>query len=280
MNNNDQQPPEPPKENIPPAPNFVPHYNQPPQKQKPEPDPPKIITDPLNTSNLLGALLRRPMDFVATIHKNNAVPWLPLAIIAIICLSLFGLVVGAFSAGDQLWAAPLKIVGGTTFAAIICLPSLYIFASLSGIEARFQTLAAILTACVAITSLLLVGFAPVVWLFSTSSDSAVFFGFLCLTLWLICLTFGFRFISRAAKILGTGNAPHLGVWCGVFLIVTLQMPTTLRPIIGTPGKSEKLLTLDEKKFFIIHWADQFKTNNNKAYIKENNNSSETNKAYR
>jgi len=208
------------------------------------------------------------MDFVATIEKNSAVPWLPLAIIATICLSLFGLVVGAFSAGDQLWAAPLKIVGGTTFAAIICLPSLYIFASLSGIEARFQTLAAILSSCIAITSLLLVGFAPVVWLFSTSSDSAVFFGFLCLTLWLICLTFGFRFITRAAKILGTGNAPHLGVWCGVFLIVTLQMPTTLRPIIGTPGVDEKLLTLDEKKFFLVHWGEQFNDSQDPDYFEE------------
>jgi len=250
---NESQPPEIPKQKTHPAPNT----QSPEQRQKPET--PKVINTPLTLSNTLGFLLKKPMNLVATIDKKHSAPWLPLALLTFLSLTLFGVVVGAFSAGNQLWAAPLKIVGGVTFAAIICLPSLYIFACLSGIEARFQTLAAILLSAIAITALLLVGFAPVIWLFSTSSSSAVFFGFLCLTLWIICLSFGFRFISRAASTLGTKNAAHLGVWTGVFLLVTIQMPTTLRPIIDS-SEHEPILTLDEKKFFLTHWAEQLSNN--------------------
>ena len=40
--------------------------------------------------------------------------------------------VGDFSGGTQLWAAPLKIAGGTLLTAAICLPSLYVLACLGG----------------------------------------------------------------------------------------------------------------------------------------------------
>jgi hypothetical protein len=42
----------------------------------------------------------------------------------------------------------------------------------------------------------------------------------------------------------------------VFILVTLQLSTSLRPILG---RSEKFLTLDEKKFFIQHWCDSADT---------------------
>jgi hypothetical protein len=41
------------------------------------------------------------------------------------------------------------------------------------------------------------------------------------------------------------------VWSGIFLLVTLQMTTSLRPIIG---RSDDFLT-SEKKFFLQHWGD-------------------------
>ncbi|SHJ69087.1 hypothetical protein SAMN02745181_2363 [Rubritalea squalenifaciens DSM 18772] len=226
---------------------------------QPQPEPPvepgKPIQEYLNFSSLLSHLLKRPMDVLATMESKKAVPWAPLLTLAFCCLLIFGLVIGTFSAGTQLWAAPLKIMGGVAFSAIICLPSLYIFSCLAGIESRFQTISGLLASAISLIALLLVGFAPVIWLFSTSSDSLPFFGFLCLALWLICLGFGFRFISNAAKILGAKNGFHLKVWCTVFLLVTLQMPVTLRPIIGQSDE-HKLLNLEEKKFFLTHWGEQ------------------------
>ena len=52
--------------------------------------------------------------------------------IALLCLVAYGVVVGAFSGGTQLWAAPLKIAGGALMTTAICLPSLYVLACLGG----------------------------------------------------------------------------------------------------------------------------------------------------
>ena len=38
--------------------------------------------------------------------------------------------------GNQLWIAPAKLALGTILSVLICLPSLYIFACLGGIDAR------------------------------------------------------------------------------------------------------------------------------------------------
>jgi len=52
--------------------------------------------------------------------------------IAVACSLIYGVIVGSFSGGVQWWAAPLKISAGLLISALICLPSLYIFACLSG----------------------------------------------------------------------------------------------------------------------------------------------------
>ena len=44
---------------------------------------------------------------------------------------------------------------------------------------------------------------------------------------------------------------HLALWCLMFVLVCVQMTTTLRPLLGT---SDRLLTY-EKKFFVEHWWD-------------------------
>jgi hypothetical protein len=220
------------------------------------PKPPETgtpIDGPFSLSTILNTLLKKPLDLIATVHHRQRLPWLPLLLISILCLSVFGLVVGAFSGGQQFWAAPLKIVLGLGFGALICLPSLYIFCCLSGIDVSFQTVMGILISSIALLALLLVGFAPVVWLFSTSSSSTAFFGFLCIALWLICLSFGFKLINRSARFLGVKSTSHLKAWMAIFTLVTLQLPTTLRPIISS---SDQLFNFEDKKFFLTHWLEQ------------------------
>ena len=56
-----------------------------------------------------------------------------------------------------------------------------------------------LCSIVALSGLLLVGFAPVVWLFSVSSTSSVFIGFMLLALWMICVGFGFNLVFCAGR---------------------------------------------------------------------------------
>ena len=209
-------------------------------------------------SNLLSKLLRKPLSIFHELETKDVLWKIPitLILISVVSLTVFGLVVGTFSWGNQIWAAPLKIVSGLMFSALICLPSLYIFTCIGGLEARFSTVVGMLCSIVALSGLLLVGFAPVVWLFSVSSTSSAFIGFMLLALWMICVGFGFNLVFCAGRAMGMTNTGHLLVWCFIFLLVTVQMTTTLRPIVG---KSESLFNFEEKKFFLQYWSEELQT---------------------
>ena len=206
-------------------------------------------------SNLLSNLLRKPLSIFHELETKKVLWKIPitLILISVVSLTVFGFVVGTFSWGDQIWAAPLKIVSGLMFSALICLPSLYIFTCIGGLEVRFSTVVGMLCSIVALSGLLLVGFAPVVWLFSASSTSAIFIGFMLLSLWMICVGFGFNLVFCAGKAMGMTNKCHLLVWCLIFLLVTIQMTTTLRPIVG---ESDMLFNFEEKKFFLQYWSEE------------------------
>lgn len=253
-----------------PAPPQIP---QPPQSSytPPQPTPPagyEELDGGFSHANILNKLLRKPLSLVHSLETSEDGAKLPfrLLLIAVASLAVFGLVVGSFSAGSQLWAAPVKIIGGLLFSAIICLPSLYIFTCLGGLDAKFRTVAGLLCCLVALTSLLLVGFAPVVWLFSVSSNSIGFMGFLLVALWILCAGFGLMLVFRAGRALGMKGSGHLVIWCFVFLLVTLQMPTTLRPIIG---KSDQFLNLEEKRFFLHYWSEQVTGEINRDFEDDN-----------
>src|SRR5437016_7739332 len=57
-------------------------------------------------------------------------------VVTVACALIYGFVVGTFSGGTQLWAAPVKITAGLVLAALTCLPSLYVFGCLGGAQAR------------------------------------------------------------------------------------------------------------------------------------------------
>ena len=63
--------------------------------------------------------------------------------------------------------------------------------------------------------------------------------------------FGLGFLK---KVLRLENVLRLGpyhVWAGLFIVVTLQMSTALRPILGS---AEPFLPT-EKRFFLEHWGE-------------------------
>ena len=219
---------------------------QPPPLESPLPEKPDMKT-------LCEALLRRPQALVARLADGNHGATGRFAALAVVSFLLFGFVVGCFAKHEQLWAAPLKITAGLVFAGVICFPSLYIFSTLAGARVSMQQLAACLAGALALAGLLLLGFAPAVWIFAESTDSLGFMGSLSIGAWLIALLFALRFLKSVVFATGGNQKGPLAIWCGVFLLVTLQMTTSLRPILG---RSEALLT-QEKKFFLQHWGENF-----------------------
>jgi hypothetical protein len=201
---------------------------------------------------VIEALLKFPGRIIYELQNNwhaGLSGWL--LAFGLIGMAVYGLVVGSFSGGAQLWIAPAKLALGTFLAILICLPSLYIFTGLAGIDVRLRTVIGVLFAAVALSSLLLIGFAPVAWIFSQSTDSTAFMAGLHLILWVIAISFGLRLIGAMGRLLTGSTRGQMKLWNLIFILVCLQMTTTLRPIIGT---SDRFLP-GEKKFFLTHWFE-------------------------
>jgi hypothetical protein len=170
--------------------------------------------------------------------------------ITLISALIYGVVVGTFSGGEQLWAVPLKIAGGLFVSAVICLPSLFIFSCLSGSKARLSEVSGLLAAFLALMTILLIGFAPVAWVFSQSTSSVAAMGGLHLAFWFIATCFGLRLLGRGFRHCGAESG-LMRVWMIIFLLVALQMSTALRPLVGTAPT----LLPQTKQFFIAHWME-------------------------
>jgi len=206
----------------------------------------------VNAVSSAEALLRAPGRILFELRNGNGrtVGHAVLAA-ALFCLAAYGLTVGMFSWGDQVWSAPLKISLGALFSALICFPSLVIFSFLAGSDSSIGEIFVLLLATLALSSLLLLGFGPVSWVFTQSTESAAFMGALHIVFWLVGVYYGIRFLGAATGFLDGDRGRHIAAWSFIFLLVTLQMMTTLRPLVG----SSEVLLQKEKKFFLTHWAE-------------------------
>ena len=206
---------------------------------------------PLPQPGLLGVLdgvLRFPKNLMHELARD------PLAHVRVLlvllgAMAVAGVFVGGFSGGMQLLLVPLKLSLGMVLCALICFPSLHVFACLSGARHGLRETAGALLAGITLTSVLLVGFAPVSWVFSQATDSAAVMGGLHVTFLLVSAHFGLRLTRRALADVGGQRVPALGLWTLVFVVVVLQMTTTLRPLVG-PFDG---VALADKAFFLSHW---------------------------
>jgi hypothetical protein len=205
----------------------------------------------LGPGSILETLLKCPEDlFVEIKGKRVAEVTRKLLALGLLCYLIYGCLIGSFSGGMQWWAAPVKAAGGMLFSALICLPSLYIFGCLARSESSLQHCVALLSGLVALSGVLLIGFLPVGWVFSTSSETLRFMGFLHLLFWWITLLFGAGFLRAGIQALGSETTLPIRIWSFMFILVCFQMTTTLRPLIG-PGYR---FFPEEKRFFLSHWA--------------------------
>jgi hypothetical protein len=199
---------------------------------------------------LVDSLLRNPRRVVWQIRYHDARPiFARLGSASLAGALCYGLVIGSFARGDQFWIAPVKVAGGLLASALICLPSLYVFATVNGARARFSDVAGLACGFIALAVLLLIGFAPVAWIFSASTESADLVGGLHIAFWLVCVGFGYRFLRAGLLLFDLRPGPGLGLWAAIFVLVSLQMTCALRPIVGG---GEPFLPAT-KLFFLDYW---------------------------
>lgn len=224
----------------------------------PGPPPPAAPDDPAPIVNLVAAveaILRQPRQVIREVGCPGSGRLIAgMLFVAILCSLVYGAIVGAFSGGDQVWAAPVKVAAGLLLSALICLPSLYIFSCLGGSQARLLEVAGLVAGLLLLMTILLIGFAPVAWIFSQSTQSIAAMGALHLAFWCISTCFGVRFLNAGfAQRAGSGDG--VKVWVVIFVLVMLQMTTALRPLVGT---ADTFLPV-EKKFFVAHWIETLRT---------------------
>ncbi len=214
-------------------------------------------------SGAIAALLKSPGSILYELVRGQRPGRIALSLALITMLGLlgFGGITGSFSLSPW-WTTTIKISGGVLFAALICLPSLYIFAALSGMSLELKAVTGILLITTGLTALLLAGFTPLVWVFGGSSNSISFIGGLLVVVWIFSLLFGMNLLMKCARALGMTDGIHLWIWCFMFLLVTLQVSCAVRPLLG---EADTFLP-KEKKFFLQHWADNLnrETGNRRA----------------
>jgi hypothetical protein len=120
------------------------------------------------------------------------------------------------------------------------------------------------TSCLAMIGLLLVGLAPVAWLFSVSTESMQFVVMLTVFVWFISVIFAVRYIGQLTDNAIFQRSRGIVFWFIVFVIVSLQMTTAMRPLLTTPDKDRGWWT-SEKRFFLAHFGSCF--DSAKSYTK-------------
>jgi hypothetical protein len=214
-----------------------------------------------NVVAAIDAILRHPRRVMFQLRQPDAGKLIAMMLlVSVICSLIYGVVVGTFSGGPQLWIAPAKIALGLMISALICLPSLYIFTCLSGSQARLVEVCGLLVGLMMLMTILLIGFAPVAWIFSQSTESLAWMGTLHLIFWFIATIFGLRFLEAGFSHSNARSHAGFHTWVVIFLLVAVQMTTALRPIIGT---ADTFLP-KEKQFFVSHWGDCLKATDNES----------------
>lgn len=263
---NDPQPPVPPGPGEPrPAPEAVlPILEAAPEPAAPPPVrrllfrlgpgfwPKTVPAEPASAFAAIDEVLKRPYHFARRYLDSGSPRTTANLVLASVALfAIYGLAVGFFQGGAALLLAMVKVPLLVLASYLITLPSLYIFSCLSGCDVRISRLATLLAGSAGMAGLFAVGMAPVAWLFGVSSASLSFMVIFHFGVWVVAAYLALRFLFLAFAEMRDWKL-LLG-WSILFVVVTFQVATLLRPIswIGEDG-----LFLDTgKKFFIQHFLE-------------------------
>ena len=218
------------------------------------PPPPAALppAPPMPAPSPVAALLRTPDALLVRIAKADRLFPLAFAFLVVTLLgsALFGLAAGFFVDWHLALLDAAKAAGIALFAFLLCLPSLYVFASLSGTVLPLPSILTLGLACSATLSLLLAALAPILWLFTVSTTSAAFVAFLTFFLLFVAASFAIRPVARACALKLLDATLALRVWLLLLVIVALQTTTLLRPMLAPPSTPP---SPEGKCFFIRHF---------------------------
>jgi len=210
-----------------------------------------VSSDPAEARGISG-VLGDPEGYIRHLCKASRLA--PQAAFLIL-LALGGAALYGFGAGFFVdWKVALldamKAGGVVLFGYLLCLPTLYVFASIAGSKVDFKRTALIGLVVLASTGCLLAALAPVLWLFAVSTAAKGFFVLFSFVLIGIAVALGARTLNSAAKAGAVKGAGGLAAWFAIFLVVVLQAVTLACPMLEPVGTDAHR---DEKRFFLTHF---------------------------
>ena len=173
----------------------------------------------------------------------------------LLLLALGGTALYGFGAGCFVdWQVALldaaKMGGIVLFSYLLCLPTLYVFASIAGCRVGFAQLALVGLVVLSGIGCILAALAPVLWLFAVSTESAALFILLAFMLVIVAVALGARTLGGAVKAQAVNTTAGLSAWFVVFLVVALQAITLVRPMLSPVGAEREP---EGKCFFLSHF---------------------------
>ena len=203
-------------------------------------------------TGILGAfdeLLKRPDAALSRADEGSSIgnSWRLLGG-AVLLWAVYGAGAGFFQGGSQIAVAALKAGLIVASGLALCVPSLYVLASLAGADLSPRRFLAIVTGFAGTLGLLLLALLPVGWLFSLSSNYLASAVWLHLLLWIVAIGFAARFLATALR----RSELVVALWVVLFSSVCFQVTTLMRPVLWRPVGTS-LFDANTKLFFL----DQF-----------------------
>jgi hypothetical protein len=225
--------------------------------------PPPIIppsTEPVHAGGMIEALLKSPGTISGTIAQDRSSVRTGVIFLASAVLfhAIFGFAVGLFSGWAAGAVAFLKAGVISIASLLLCFPSLYVFSAVGGAPLSARQTFVLGSSCLALIGVLLIGLAPVAWLFAVSTESVGFVTTLIFVIWLTAVIFADRFTGTLRSRQGFERSGGILLWFIVFILVSMQMTTYLRPILQKPDFTRGVIRT-EKKFFLQHFFELFET---------------------
>lgn len=184
-------------------------------------------------------------------------PWREAGLLSLLALggtAVYGFAAGWFVDWQVALIDSVKAAGIILFSYLLCLPTLYVFASLGGCRVGFGRLALVGFVTMSAIGCILAALAPVLWLFAVSTESMALFVLLIFVLVLVAVILGTRTLSGLVKAQAVNSGSGISAWFIIFLFVAMQMITVVRPMLTADAKS-KLEQSQCKCFFLKHFVD-------------------------
>lgn len=201
----------------------------------------------------VSSLLSDPGGFAARLRDSErfALPAVFLALVSLVGAAVFGFAVGSFVDLQVAFADSAKMVGVVAFSFALTYPTMYVFASISGSTLSPARLLGLGLVATATLGCILAALAPVLWLFSVSTETVEFIVVFAALLAGIGAFFAISALARARQSGVVASTAGLSTWFVIFVVVALQTVTLVRPMLAPLGSSRDP---SGKCFFLSHFA--------------------------